>query len=211
MSALIFHTEENQVLVATDTLATLLDGTPYRFTSKVLILPQLRMLMAGTGAAGFLDRWFFAINAEIIVRGIDHLNDHSPRYLAAIWSGYKHEIAIPQRVTTTVYHFGFSEATNSIHSYAYRSDNDFRSERLPYGIAVKPECSIPANYRLPDDIKSFMDEQRRIQAFRPKHEQVFIGGEILIYHLMEAGFNVYRLAEFDDHDQQKQAVYRSLS
>src|ERR1035438_10826177 len=111
MSSIIFQTDENEALVATDTLATLLNGTPYRFTSKVLILPHLRMIMAGTGAAGFLDRWFVIINAEMIVRGIEHLNDHSPRYLNAIWSTYKHEsIGIPDNpTTTTVYHFGFSE------------------------------------------------------------------------------------------------------
>ena len=58
MSSLIYFTQEQQVFVATDTLAVSPDGKPLMFTTKTLIVPHLQMMMAGTGAGGFLDRWF---------------------------------------------------------------------------------------------------------------------------------------------------------
>ena len=41
MSSLIFRTEREQVLVATDTLATSSDGKPGFFTTKAFIVPHL--------------------------------------------------------------------------------------------------------------------------------------------------------------------------
>ncbi len=135
MSSLIFHTEETQVLIATDTLATSPDGRPFKFTTKAFPVPHLKMLIAGTGAGGFLDRWLVQINDRMLVRDIDHLDLHTPRNLAEIWSRYKEEFpSFPDGCTTTVYHFGFSQATEVIHAYAYRSERGFTSERLGYGL-----------------------------------------------------------------------------
>jgi hypothetical protein len=49
--------------VATDTLAVTPDGRPVALTSKV-IMPHLRMIVAGTGSGGFLDQWFVHITVE---------------------------------------------------------------------------------------------------------------------------------------------------
>ena len=66
MSSLIFHTEQNQVMIATDTLATSPDGRPFKFTTKAFfLLPHLRMIIAGTGAGGFLGRWFIRVNDNL--------------------------------------------------------------------------------------------------------------------------------------------------
>jgi len=194
-------------MVATDTLATSHEGKPTFFTSKVLILPHLKMLVAGTGIAGFVDKWFVGINASAI-QGIDHLDEHAARYLAAMWGTYKSEVTISQNFTTTVYHFGFSERTNLIHSYAYRSENDFRSERLAYGVAVKPECKVPDFYNFPQDMRTMMEEQRQTQQARPKDKRVYIGGEILIHHLTSDGFNVYPLGCFDDFEADKSSIFK---
>jgi hypothetical protein len=119
------------------------------------------------------------MNDSIIVRGIDNLNYNTPRALRKLWQRYKQEIPIPDGITTTVYHFGFSEDTQLIHSYAYRSANDFTPERLErYGLRFKPECQVPADYHLPDDFITIMDEQRAIQASKPKEDRLYIGGEI---------------------------------
>jgi hypothetical protein len=201
MSSLIFYTQEDQVLVATDTLAVSPDGRALMFTTKVLIVPHLRMMMAGTGAGGFLDRWFVRVNSAKVVADIDNLNYHTPKSLADLWLEFKKENgSIPGGLTTTVYHFGFSEATDRIRAYAYRSENDFTSEPLKYGLAVKPECTVPDNFELPRDIRTMMDGQRAIQRSFPSKKRIYIGGEIQIHHLMRAGFNVYRLDRFDDFD-----------
>lgn len=89
MSSLIFHTQEDQVLVATDTLAVSVGGRALMFTTKVLIVPHLRMMMAGTGAGGFLDRWFVRVNSGKVVAGIDNLDYHTPKSLADLWREFK--------------------------------------------------------------------------------------------------------------------------
>jgi hypothetical protein len=199
MSSLIFQTEERQVFVATDTLAVAPGGRPLMFTTKALIVPHLRMVMAGTGTGGVLDRWFVSVNGGKVVTGIENLDYHTPKSLSDLWQRFKDERdEFPEGQTTTVYHFGFSEASGSIRAFAYRSANGFESEPLGYGIAVKPECSVPQNLQLPGDLKSMMEEQRAVQRGLPESDRVYIGGEIQVHHLMESGFNVYTLDRFDD-------------
>lgn len=211
MSSLIFHTEAEQVIVATDTLATSPDGEPFMFTTKAFIVPHLQMIMCGTGAGGFLGKWFIQVNDRLVVRDIDNLDYHTPKTLAAFWHKHQEEFSTPSKLTTTVYHFGFSEEDGLIHSYAYRSANSFQSERFSqYGIGVKPECQVLEGYELPTDIKRMMDEQRAIQASRPKDERVYIGGKILIHHLTKFGFSVYTLDRFEDYESTEQAIYENF-
>jgi hypothetical protein len=208
MSSLVFYTDETQVLVATDTLATYPDGQPFKFASKAFIVPHLRLVMAGVGTHGFLGRWFVHMSELLITKGIDNLNCHAPRALSSLWQGYKQELSIPDGITTTVYHFGFSEVTGFVHSYAYRSESNFNSERLePYGLRFKPECQPPANYSLPADLVAMMNEQRAIQAAKPKEERLHIGGEIEVHHLSQHGFEVYTLHRFEDYTQVETAIY----
>lgn len=209
MSSLIFHTEESQVLVATDTLATSPNGQPFMFTTKSFIVPHLRMIIAGTGAGGFAGRWFVQVNDRMIVRGIDNLDFHTPDNLAARWREYKLEFPDFDNLTT-IYHFGFSEKSGIIRTYVYRSENNFRSESLGYGCGVKPECKVSANYQLPQDILPMMLEQRKTQAAQPKEERIYIGGEIQITHLTEHGFNCYTLSKFDDYDSNEQSIYNNF-
>jgi hypothetical protein len=209
MSSLIFFTDETQALVATDTLATSPDGRPARFTTKAFIVPHLKLIIAGTGAGGFLGRWFIRINDGAVVRGIDHMNYHTPSILASVWPGFKQEFSIPG-ITTTVYHFGFSEETGLIRSFAYRSTNDFRSEPIVYGLGRKPECPVPDDYQLPRDVRKMMDDQRIIQASQPKEERLYIGGEIMIHHLYRDGFSVYPLHRFEDYASDETAIYENF-
>lgn len=208
MSSLIFFADEKQVVAATDTLATHPDGQPFSFTTKALILPHLKLIMAETGIGGFMGRWFITVKDRCAVRGIDHLNYHAPSALGSLWEGYKKELSIPDNKTATVYHFGFSEGTGLVHLYAYRSGNSFRSERLePYGLRIKPECQVPADYQLPRDFKVMMDEQRRVQGALSKNERIYVGGEIQVHHLTESGFAVYTLHRFDDYVRDETAIY----
>ena len=211
MSSLIFHTDESQVFVATDTLATSPDGRPFKFTTKAFIVPHLKLLIAGTGAGGFLGAWFVHINDGMVVRGIDHLNNHAPRSLSSMWPKYKQWVCLPENVTATVYHFGFSEMTGLIHAFAYRSTADFRSDPVEYGIGRKPECPLPDNYSFPRDIRKMMDDQRVIQASQPREKRVFIGGEIEVHHLSKDGFRVYTLDRFEDYARNQTAIYDNLT
>jgi len=208
MSSLIFYMDETQVLVATDTLATHPGGRRLKFVTKAFIVPHLKVIMAGVGTGGFLARWFVFMNESVIVRGIDNLDYHTPRALRMLWRQHKQELSIPDGLTTTVYHFGFSEETGLIHAYAYRSTGDFTSEKLePYGLRLKPECQVPTDYSLPQDFITIMDEQRIVQASKPEEERIYIGGEIEVHYLSKSGFQAFTLHRFADYDCDEQAIF----
>jgi hypothetical protein len=52
-----------------------------------------------------------------------------------------------------------------------------------------------------------MDEQRTIQASKPKDQRVYVGGEIHIHHLSENGFSVCTLHRFEDYMRDETAIY----
>jgi hypothetical protein len=210
MSSLIFCTEPEQAFIATDTLATLVDGNPFRFTTKAYIVPHLKMVIGGTGLGGVIDAWAFQVN-HMVVRDVDHLDYHTRDNLNRIWADVQKKFSIPDDLTVTLYHFGFSLQDNTLHAYAYRSANDFRSERLEYGLRVKPACSVPENYEFPTDIKKMMEEQRVIQAALPTSDRVYIGGAILVHHLTRDGFSVYELDRFDDYAATERAIYENFA
>ena len=114
-------------------------------------------------------------------------------------------------LTTTIYHFGFSREDELIHAYAYRSTSDFSSEPLQYGLGFKPICHPQENLKLPDDIKTMMREQRKIQDQLPKEERLYIGGEIQIHYLSKTGFNVYTLDKFNDFSITEASIYEKFN
>jgi len=207
MSSLIFITEQEQVLTATDTLATLPTGEPAFFTTKAFIVPHLRMIMCGTGMGGFLGKWFIELNDRMLVRGIDNLDYHAPGILRTLWLDFKTGNSLPESVTTTVYHFGFSEEDGLIHSYAYRSASNFDSELLTYGMGIKPDCISFEGLESSRDIRKIMDEQRLLQQSRPQNERVYIGGEIQIHLLTKSGYCVYVLDQFEDFEAIQKAMF----
>jgi hypothetical protein len=207
MSSLIVATDETQVLVASDTLATHPNGRPFKFTSKAFIVPHLNLIMASTGLAGVLGRWFVYMNDSLIVRDIDNLDYHAPRALSILWQRCKQELSIPDDLTTSIYHFGFSETTGAIHSYRYASKEDFKSTMVPYGILVKPECTLANRFSSLDDIVAMMNEQRAIQAMKPKEDKVYVGGEINVHHLTEQGFSSFTLHRFEDYSRDEMLIY----
>jgi hypothetical protein len=197
MSALIFYTEPEQVLVVTDTLSAAPDGSPLLFTSKAHYVPHLRVIVAGTGIGGFSVEWALQVNSRMVLRGIENLDFHTPGGLRTLWSDYRHEYNLANGMTATVYQFGISEETGQMAAFAYRSANNFESERLGFGIGVKPECQVPEGNLL-DHIQSMMNEQRAIQATKEPSDRVYIGGEAIAIHLMKDSCTFTRLFEFPD-------------
>ena len=134
----------------------------------------------------------------------------APTTLPVLWQAYKEELSIKDDLMTTVYHFGFSEVTGLIHSFAYRSTNNFRSEQIPYGLRYKPKCTIPENPS-PEHITDMMESQRSIQASKPEKERLYIGGEIQIHHLTKDGSSVYTSHRFDDYERDEKAIYDNFN
>lgn len=207
MSSLIFITDEIQVMVATDTLATSLSGEPSFFTTKAFVIPHLIMVICGTGMSGFLGKWFVLVNDKMVVHGIENLNFHVPSILNSLWADFKNENGISDDLTTTIYHFGFSETSNKICSFAYRSEKSFLSDPISYGIGIKPPCEIPENTTFPNDLKTLMEKQRKIQGSLPNSQRVYIGGEIQVIHLTLQGFNIYTFGRFDDYSETSNVIF----
>ncbi|NTW87815.1 MAG: hypothetical protein HGB26_01535 [Desulfobulbaceae bacterium] len=211
MSSLIFYTNEENAIIATDTLAVGEEGLPRQYTSKAVLVPHLRLVIAGTGVGGFSSRWFAAVNDNMIVRGLDHLDYHAPENLRRLFANFQEEIGFPDTLTTTIYHIGISEVTGNIHSYAYRSEKGFASDRLGYGMRVKPECVVPENYELPFDIVQMMESQRAIQAQKTSDTRLYIGGEIQVIQIERSSFHCYRLHRFDDFTATEDIIYSNYT
>jgi hypothetical protein len=81
------------------------------------------------------------------------------------------------------------------------------SEERPYGIGVKPDCSVPEPYNLPNDFRTMMDEQRQLQRRRPANERIYIGGEIIVHHLAKEGCSTFSIGSFEDFEDDMRAIY----
>lgn len=210
MSALIFYTDSDQILVVTDTLAANADGSPHLFTSKAHYLPHLQTIVAGTGIGGFSVEWFLHANSRMVLRGIENLDFHTPAALNNQWKRYKADYSGVEHMTTTVYHFGISEDTGNVVAFAYRSEREFVSERLQYGIGVKPECAVPEG-NLFEHLPSMMNEQRAIQATKPLNERIFIGGEAIAMHLTKEGCKISKIFDFSDRENNEKEIFNSYA
>lgn len=198
MSSLIFYSDEDQVLVATDTLAVASDGSPFMFSTKATYIPHLRTIVAGTGAGGFANIWATQASTRMIAKGIRNLDFHTPDGLRKLWRSYSAEYSVPADHTTTVYQFGLSEVTDKVVSFVYRSTNNFVSEELAYGTGVKPECSVVPGGNLIELIPSMMEEQRQIQGRSEDQKKIHIGGEIYALHLTRHSCSSFKMGEFSD-------------
>jgi hypothetical protein len=205
MSSLIFYTEPNQALVATDTLGVDEVGQPFIFVNKASYLPDIRTIIAGTGVGGFATDWAQIVNSRFRVSGIGNLNLHTTQALRELWADYKHKYQISDEGTSTVYHFGFCEVDQIIKTFVYRSTNDFQSESIGYGTGVKPECKILEG-NLVETIPLMMAEQRRIQDATDANIRIYIGGEIQVIHLDLNGCKFFKIGEFEDFRSHQEVV-----
>ncbi len=206
MSSLVFFTDPTQVVVATDTLAVDPNGKPMLFSSKAHYLPHLRTIIAGTGMGMFSGDWAMEVNNRMVLEGILNLDYHTPKALQARWTQYVQEFGLLPSATTTVYHFGLSEDDRSVVAFAYRSTTGFKSERLPPGLAVKPECQVPEGNNLLELIPQIMNAQRQAQSHVPSDARIYIGGEIVVMHLTSSGCSIFQQYSFHDFVEDRKHV-----
>lgn len=102
-------------------------------------------------------------------------------------------------MTTTIYHIGYSETEQSYVAFAYRSTNDFKSERLQYGFATKPPVpEATATYS--EDFIRIMEEQRAMDNALLPDKRVFIGGEIQLLVLQNKTMTIQTIHRFEDYE-----------
>lgn len=210
MSSLIFYTDENQVLVSTDTLAVDQLGRASFFCSKATHIPHLRTIVAGTGVGGFSNEWALHASTRMVIKGICNLDYHTPSGLRKLWKDYRKKYSLPESLTTTVYQFGISEESGMVVTFAYRSKNEFVSESISFGTGVKPGCDV-IDGDLIKAIPKMMRQQREIQESLPVNERVYIGGEIIAHHLTSNGCNSFKIGEFDDFTLQQAQIFANYA
>jgi hypothetical protein len=212
VSSLIFLTTEDFAFIATDTLATSPeDGRPFKFSTKAFPIPHLKMIISCTGIGGFGLQWFIQVNDNIVVPDVERLNFHTPNALRKLWADFNNQQVIPNGQTVTIYHFGFSKLDNHIHSYAYRSTNNFTSESIIYGIGTKPPIDHPEQFELPKDLRKMMEIQRAAELSKPTNERVGIGGEIQTFLLNKDGFIISTIDKFDNYDSDERTIYSKFN
>ncbi|MEB0106121.1 hypothetical protein [Pseudomonas sp. MH9.3] len=199
MSSLLFYTDENEAIVATDTLLHYSVGTPPRFASKAISIPHMRMIIAATGSAFLFSRWIGLVNNQGFALDVDAVDSHASQELQALWSELNRHVPALQDQTATIYHFGISDDSGKVHGFAYRSVSDFKSERLDYGLGVKPELMDKAGIdwnSFPACAPDIMRAQAR-QEDEKTRDRVYIGGTTEITHLTKDGFSIYSLGSLD--------------
>ncbi|GFM73614.1 hypothetical protein PSCICL_46060 [Pseudomonas cichorii] len=197
MSSLLFYTDENEAIIATDTLLHYSVEKPPGFISKAISLPHMRLIVAATGSALLFNRWIGLVNNQSIALNVDSVDAHAPQELQALWGELNAHFPALRDQTATIYHFGISDNSGKVHGFAYRSVSDFRSERLSYGLGIKPELMNKAGIDWNSFPKCAPDIMRaQIQQEDEKVEgRVYIGGSVQITHLTKDGISIYSMGE----------------
>ena len=199
MSSLLFYTDENEAVVATDTLLHYSVDTPPGYASKAISIPHMRMIIAATGSALLFSRWVGLVNNQGFALDVIAVDAHAPQVLQALWSELNRHLPALHDQSATIYHFGISDESGKIHGFAYRSVSDFKSELLDYGLGVKPELMDNGGIDLssfPDCAPEIMRAQSRQEDEKTK-DRVYIGGTTQVTHLTKGGFSIYSLGSLD--------------
>ncbi|HDF2344055.1 TPA: hypothetical protein PC505_004076 [Morganella morganii] len=206
MSSLIFYTDDEQAVIATDTLAVTPDGKPYFFTNKATYVPTLNMVVSGLGLGTISAEWQDKVSHGLIYMDMDHLNSHASKYLLEMYKEHQKRYGFGNDESATIYHIGYSAKEGGYAAYAFRSTNNFQCERVPHGTAAKPDCDILEG-NLFDLIPTMMQQQRSIQESIPQDQRIYIGGEVYAIHLTSGKAVYYRLAEFEDYRQIQSEIF----
>lgn len=210
MTALILGLAEQEVIIATDTLAVDPDQKrPWKFMTKAYLLPHLGGAMCGTGIADVIVGWFHDIQQSVIALLVRHLNDVAPQLLRRIWT----RLNIPKGLTSTIYHVGYAKDENRFIGFALRSEHGFDPQPLAYNIYVKPnhgdvvstvESLTKQHGALP--IMEIMMELQRRDRQLPVAEQVGVGGEVVLVRMTSAGY-IVQTQSFPDSLQVSQEIW----
>ena len=199
MTALVFAIQPEQVCIAMDTLVIGADDRmPLSFQRKFLSVPGSDLVVAGTGHAGFINGWFQHLQANLRGATIVDLNAEVPNIFCASVSA---EGGL-SGLTATIYHFGYSAREDRYAGYAYRSEHDFRSDRLQYALGYKPVVPVTPNddIRFPDFLIDIILDQQRQDWLLPITERLGIGGEIEFVVMSDRAIHVETVHRFSSYE-----------
>jgi hypothetical protein len=199
MSALNFSLQEDMVIIATDTLALSAEtNRPSHFQTKFYPVPHLEGIICGTGISQFIAKWALQVQTSMLVKDIPHLDEFTTEQLRKLWKEFHHR----GEFTNTIYHFGYDVSLGKFRGYAYRSEKNFASEELVYGLGTKPPVPdfVPTGNPV-DDFKNLISIQRKEDLSRPQENRIGIGGDIQMVLLEPSRITIVRTYRYEDFEE----------
>ena len=209
MTALNYVIQKDGIYLAMDTLSIAIDDRkPQSFLTKYVVLPHLDTVVTGTGYGPLVADWIHFSRCNIIATDIDHLDQYTPNSLRQIALNH----AEIEKITATIYHFGFSKYRNRFLAYAYRSIENWESEEILNGIGVKPQIEFCPNeaFELPGSFIELIKRQREQDRSLPPEERVGIGGDIHFLVMNDSGIHVSKCYRFPSYEQDFEVMIARL-
>ncbi len=180
------------------------DKKPMSFRRKFISFDENNLLIAGTGHADFINGWLDYCSSYYKNENIDQINRTAPNVLyhsVNATGGLSYS-------TATLYHFGYSEEKSQYIGYAYRSENDFKSEKLQYGLGIKPVVQIESTncIQFPDFLIKIIHEQQKYDKKQPITHQVGIGGEIDYAVLKDGKVSIKTVDRFESYEKERKYI-----
>lgn len=197
MSSLNFLLQSDLVMVCTDTLALSADShLPSHFQSKAFPVLHLDGVLCGTGIGQFVVSWYSIVLTSMLSRSIPQLDEYAPSSLRQL----AQESMLPDSSSTTIYHFGYDPDALRYRGYAYRSEQEFNSEELPFGFGIKPQTQFEPSDNPLEDFIRLVAIQREEDSSRPISERIGIGGDIHVLFLEPGAITMRKVHRFDDYN-----------
>jgi hypothetical protein len=206
MSSLVFWTTEDIIAVATDTrVSRPSDFLPTKFTTKAFAVPHLRAIIAGTGLQNYIIDWYAWVLLRSKAVNIDELDAEAKIFLNQLNT----RSMLNGELTATIYHFGIGE-DGKCKTFAYRSERNFESELLSYGLGIKPaypeifEMMETMSFEnLQEEFSFIIREQRRRDDALENGKRVGIGGEMVLWVLTKDTYSISTFDKFEDYSEMK--------
>lgn len=217
MTALNFILDPEYVLITMDTLCSKPNKEPLNYVSKIIPLPHLKSVICGTGAVDLILDWYILIEKQIVARDIYKLDKLAPEQLNKLAQKY---MLNESNTSATIYQFGFSEAYGRFKGFAYRSENNFRSETLNDGFGLKPQSPEIIQYYNElfrargtidlDLLIELMKYQKINDGEKDKTERVGIGGSIHLCRLDKYKQFLWECYAFEDYEEMWNKMLKNL-
>lgn len=210
MTALVAYVADNEIYVAMDTLVS----NPFDHMRPSLLRRKFfvngsDVVLAGTGHADFILKWFDFVESHSNDFNIDMLNHISTMGLNSLAPS----VLWLNETPTTIYHFGFSSNKGCLLCYRYHSKNRFLPEMIRESLIVKPDYGKQEAYDLVLGI-GFVEAaptimQRLQEADNHSEKKVGIGGDIELVRVYNKGASISVLGSFPSKAKEEEYINKN--
>ncbi|WP_340031137.1 hypothetical protein NSQ20_25520 [Paenibacillus sp. FSL K6-1122] len=200
MTAINVVFDKNQLILSMDTLVSRsFSRVPMKFTTKILLLPHLNSVICGTGNLDLLHDWYIYIQRKLISRDVEYFSDVATECLIEL--NEKH----PKEATSTIFHFGYSEAESVFKGYLFKSEENFEKRDIPYGTLLKPHADFDV-YQEYEENGNLQQTFIRLMELQKTNDDRLetgwagIGGEIQLLFMKKDSIKLDTVHRFEDYE-----------